>query len=494
MYILIPMEAFMSNRRYKKGINREQTTFLPPRVEDYVSEDNSVRAIDAYVNSLDLESLGFKNSGNYSGVGQPPFSPASHLKLYIWGYLNRVRSSRRLENEAKRNLELIWLLEGLTPGYHSIADFRKDNPESLKKVQREFVLLCKSLDLYGAELIAIDSVYLEGDASRDSILTGNNLKDLIKQIDDDLEKYHQEMDRNDTIIPISSSSSINDKIAQLGAQRKALKKMQKELKESEAKQISYTDKDARLLIKPTAKGPTVGYAVQGVVDSKYKLIVANEVIVDSSDQESFLGCIKTAKDLLEVESISVVADGGYFKNENVAKCEESGDELFLPIPDRDKQKREKTKFETEDFSYDKTSNSYTCPAEKKLTFRRQRIKNKQTYNIYAVTQSTCSNCLLKDQCLSKKSKFREIYRSEYADPVDRLRKRMKEKGSDMMKRRSGIVEHPFGTIKLWLGWTHFLVRGINKVKGEMALITTAYNFKRVMNIIGIEKFIARCNA
>lgn len=484
----------MSNRRYKTGIDREQSSFLPPRVEDYVSEDNSVRAIDAYVNSLNLETLGFKNSGKYSGVGQPPFSPALHLKLYIWGYLNRVRSSRRLETESKRNLELIWLLEGLTPGYHSIADFRKDNPEALKRVHREFVLLCKRLNLYGAELIAIDSAYFEGNASRSSVMTERKLKHLIADIDSDLERYHKELDRNDTAIPVPSSGSLEDKIAQLNNHRLILEDIREELKESDKKQLSFTDEDARLLSKPTDKGPSVGYAVQGTFDSKNKLIVDTTVTVDTSDQEALLGCIETAKEILEVENISVVADTGYYKNDNVATCEEKGDELFIPVPDRGKQKRDKGKFETAEFTYNKDSNSYTCPAKQVLPLRKMRFKDGQNYSVYYGAKSICSKCPLKDQCLGEKSKFREIYRSEYADPVDRLQKRMMTRGREMMKKRSGLAEHQFGTMKTWLGWTHFLVRGLSKVKGEMALLTTAYNFKRVLNIIGIEKFIASCIA
>lgn len=484
----------MENRRYKTGIDREQTTLLPPRVEDYVSAENPVRAIEAYVNSLDFGKLGFKNCGNYSGVGQPPFSPATHLKLYIWGYLNRVRSSRRLETETKRNLDLIWLLEGLTPGYHAISDFRKDNANSIKKVHREFVILCKSLNLFGSELIAIDSVYLEGNASRASVFTERKLKHLIQQIDDEMDKYHKELDRNDTIIPVTNSESIAETIEYLKKQRLALEKIQKEMEESGKKQISSTDVDARMLSKPTDKGPTVGFAIQGVVDSKYKLIVTNEVTVDSSDPESLLATISAAKDILDVKSISVVTDARYFSNDNVAKCEENGDVLYTPIPDNGKQKRDEGKFEGADFKYDKETNSYTCPAKKNIPFKKKRIRDGKTSSVYFATKLVCSACLLKDKCLGEKSYIREIWRTAQAESVDRLRERMKEKGREMMRRRSGLAEHPFGTIKVWFGWTHFLVRGVTKVKGEMALITTAYNFKRVLNIIGIEKFIAACEA
>ncbi len=483
----------MENRRYKLGINREQSTFLPSRVEDYVSAENPVRAIDAYVESLDFQALGFTHSEDYSGSGQPAFSPLIHLKLYIWGYLNRVRSSRRLEAETKRNLELIWLLEGLSPNYHTICNFRRDNSDALQKVHREFVMLCKQLNLFGGELIGIDSVYLEGDASRESVMSANKLKKLLAEIDAEMVKYHKELDRNDTIILTPSPSSMDETLSRLNEKRLALKKMQEDLDASDAKQLSHTDKDARLLCKLTDKGPTVGYAVQGVVDSENKLIVTNEVTIDKVDKHALLDTVNIAKELLDIEHVTVLADGSYYSHENISQCEENGDELYVPIPDSGKQKRDKGKYESADFKYNKDDDSYLCPAGKQLQFRKKRRSKNSFYKIYFAARSTCSNCPLKESCLGNMSACRELHRSEHTEAVERLRKRMREKGKYMMKKRSGLVEHPFGTIKTWLGWTHFLVRGIDKVKGEMALITTVYNFKRVLNLIGIDAFIAACN-
>jgi transposase len=488
------MEVFMS-RLYKQGVDRDQESFLPTRVEDYVSPDNPVRAIDAYVRSLDLIDLGFANSDNYSGVGQRAYSPTLLLGLYLWGYLNRIHSSRRLELECKRNLELIWLVESLTPGYHTIADFRKNNSVALKKVNREFVALCKSLDLFSCELVAIDSAYFEGDASRESIYTKNKLKKLLEQIDDDIERYHKEIDGVDSMSIIKGSSDkMRDKIARLGEYKKNLSKLQKEIKDGNVKQVSLTDEDARLLSKPTDKGPTVGYAVQNVVDSKHKLIVTSEITVDCSDQNALIPALQSAKEILEVDTLIALADGGYYSGENIVKCENEKVDLYMPLPDNGKVQRKANMYETSDFIYDKSRDEYKCPMGKTLKNSRTASNRGVTYKRYRCLVSACKNCVNRSKCLSPKARSKEIDRSEFQDAVERHRVKMKYAGGEMMRKRSGIVEHPFGTLKLWLGWTHFLVRGIEKVKGEMALLTTAYNFKRVLNIIGVENFINACTA
>lgn len=482
-------------RRYKQGVDRLQESFLPSRVEDYVGADNQVRAIDAYVRSLDLKNLGFTNSDNYTGTGQPSYSPVILLSLYLWGYLNRIRSSRRLELECKRNLELIWLVENLTPGYHTIADFRKNNPKALRKANREFVVLCKSLDLFGSELVAIDSVYLEGDASRASIYTKKKLKKLLEEIDNDIYRYNKEIDQADLIGSVSrSSDKLKDKISKLNDHRQSLHKLQEQLKESNEKQISYTDEDARMLSKPTDKGPTVGYALQAVIDSKNKLIAVADITVDSSDQDALIPVLQATKEILGVENLIALADAGYYKNSNVSKSEEENIELYMPLPDKGKAKRNAGQFERSDFTYNKDEDFYTCPNGEKLPLKGQRDKEGTIYKKYYCSRLSCRKCLMRKSCISEKAANREVYRSEFEEAVERHRVRMKDAGGEMMRRRSGLAEHPFGTLKLWLGWTHFLVRGIEKVKGEMALLTTAYNFKRVLNIIGIEKFIAACTS
>ncbi len=481
-------------RQYKNGVDRLQESFLPARVEDYVSEDNHVRAIDAYVDSLDLVKLEFKNStGNGKSRGQPAFSPATHLKLYLWGYMNRVHSSRRLELDCRRNLELIWLLNSLQPGYHSIADFRKDNPKSLRKVHREFVLLCKELDLFSCELVAIDSVYFEGNASRNSVYSNGRLKALIEKIDKDIEHYNKDLDRSETVIPLPSTQKLSDKIARLEDRRQILEGWQDELEESEAKQISFTDPDARILSKRTAKGPTVGYAVQAVVDSKNKLLATCDVTVDITDQQALVESLENAKEILGVEDITALADGGYFSAKGVEECEKKGINLYMPLPKK-VNTSSSDKFNQDDFEYDKDKDLFVCPAGKELTMHGVYPKGASFIARYFGKESVCKKCKQKDACIKGATKYRTVSRTIHSDALERHKIKMQERGPDMMKLRASLAEHPFGTMKLWLGWTHFLVRGIEKVKGEMAILSTAYNLKRVLNIIGIEKFIARCTA
>lgn len=481
-------------RQYKTGIDRLQESFLPERVEDYVSDDNPVRAIDAYVESLNFVDLGFKNSeGNGRSRGQPAFSPATHLKLYLWGYMNRIHSSRRLALECRRNLELIWLLNKLQPGYHSIADFRKDNSVALRNVHREFVLLCKELDLFSCELVAIDSVYLEGNASRMSVFSKGRLKALIDNIDKDIERYNRELDREDAMLPASSIGVLADKLGQIEDQRQLLQEMQAELKESEKKQISFTDPDARMLTKSTAKGPTVGYAVQAVVDSKNKLLATCEVTVDKTDQQALVESLEQAKEVLEVQEITALADGGYYSAKGVEECEDRGIDLYMPLPKKGNTSSP-DKYEQADFEYDKDNDLFICPAGKELIKRGTYPKGASYTARYFCKESVCMKCMLKDSCIKGNTKYRTVNRTIHSDAVERHRLKMQERGPAMMKLRSSLAEHPFGTMKLWLGWTHFLVRGIEKVKGEMAIISTAYNIKRVLNILGIEKFIACCSA
>jgi transposase len=486
----------MSNRLYKHGVNREQSTFLPPRVEDYIDKNNAVRAIEAYVNSLNLEDLGFTNCGNISGRGQPAFPPAMHLKLFIWGYLNRIRATRRLENEIHRNLELIWLLQSLKPGFRVIADFRSKNAEALCKVQRNFTLLCKRLGLFGGQLVAIDSVNLEGSASKNSVLTKGKLKKMVDEIDADVKQYLLDIDYNDSVAPVLAPDEmqIADKIAQFDEQREILERLLNDIEKSGKRQLSRTDPDARYLSKSTDKGPTVGYQIQAAVDSKNKLIAVCEVTVDKTDSESLMDIVKAAKEILDVKALGVTVDSGYYSNENVAECEQENIELFMPVPDKGKAKRSKGFFERNDFIYDSESDSYTCPGEQIMTRKGTQKKDGKINFCYYGKKTICSACKCKDRCIEGKTKLRVIYRSEHEDAVDRHRARMEDRGPEMMRKRSGLAEHPFGTIKVWLGWTHFLIRGARKVKGEMALITTCYNFKRTLNIIGLEKFIAACSA
>jgi transposase len=489
----------MTNRTYKTGPSREQLSLLPARVEDYVARDNPVRAIEAYVCALDLEKLGFQHAGGGSGAGQPSYDPADLLKAYLYGYLNRVRSSRRLEQEAQRNLELIWLLRGLTPGYRTIANFRRDNWAALKAANREFVILLRELHLLGGELVAIDGAFFHGDASKASIKTRKRLAEQLAGIDRDIEEYGKALQANDATEETHSSGgedggsrnsgSVADKLAALMAQRAKAQADLDRLKDSGETQLSVTDADARLLSK---RGHVLaGYNVQIAVDDKYKLIVASKVVNDGNDTGQLYEIAKAAKEILGTETLQAVADTGYYNGAALKECEEGGIVPYVPEPKRTGGLEGKGRFTHEEFSYDAEADVYRCPAGAPLrpmngvktnTGGRLEIR-------YVSRKSICKACHFREQCLSQKSRIRTIYRWQHEAVIERHRARMKDTGA-LMRQRACLVEHPFGTLKCRAGYRHFLVRGFAKVRGEWSLMALCYNLARVLNILGCDGFVA----
>ena len=490
----------MTNRSYKTGPCREQSSLLPARVEDYVGRDNPVRAIEAYVCALDLEKLGFRHAGGGSGAGQPSYDPADLLKAYLYGYLNRVRSSRRLEQEAQRNLELMWLLKGLTPGYRTIAKFRQDNWAALKAANREFVLL-RELNLFGGELVAIDGAFFHGDASKASIKTRKRLTEQLARLDRDIEEYGQALASNDAREEAHSSGdgdgggrnngSVADKLATLMAQRAKAQADLDRLKTSGETQLSTTDADARILSK---RGHAVaGYNVQIAVDDKHKLIVASEVVNDGNDTGQLYEMAKAAKEALGAETLQAVADTGYYKGATLKECEEGGIVPYVPPPKRTGGLEEQGRFTHEAFSYDAEADVYRCPAGAQLR-PMNGVKTGPGGRLeirYVSLTSVCKACPLRAQCLSQKSKIRTVYRWQHEDVIDRHRARMQEAGA-VMRQRACLVEHPFGTLKCRAGYRHFLVRGFAKVRGEWSLMALCYNLARVLNILGFDGFVAVC--
>jgi transposase len=490
---------FMTNRSYKSGPSREQLSFLPPRIEDYVAQDNPVRAIEAYVCGLDLGKLGFQHAGGGNGAGQPSYDPADLLKAYLYGYLNRVRSSRRLEQETQRNLELMWLLKGLTPGYRTIANFRRDNWAALKAANREFVLLLRELQLLGGELVAIDGAFFHGDASKASIKTRKRLAEQLAGIDRDIEEYGKALQANDTTEEAHSSGgedggsrnsgAIADKLAALMAQRAKAQADLDRLKDSGETQLSTTDADARLLSK---RGHVLaGYNVQIAVDDKHKLIVASEVVNDGNDTGQLYEMAKAAKEALEAETLRAVADTGYYNGAALKECEEGGIVAYVPQPKRTGALEEQGRFTHEAFSYDAEADVYRCPAGAQLR-PMNGVKTNTSGRLdirYVSLKSVCKACRLREQCLSQKSIIRTIYRWQHQDVIERHRARMKEVGA-LMRQRACLVEHPFGTLKCRAGYRHFLVRGFAKVRGEWSLMALCYNLARVLNILGFDRFVA----
>ena len=494
----------MTNRSFKTGESRYQASLLPPRMEDYVGPDNPVRAIESYVCALDLAKLGFRHADRGMEVGQPPYDPGDLLKLYLYGYINQVRSSRRLEREACRNLELIWLLRNLRPGYRTIANFRKENWAVLKAVNRGFVLLVRELGLIGGSVVAIDGSFFHGDASKASIFTRKRLAEQIARLDLEIEAYGRTIEDNDAAEANEprkdradgpgtgsggGSGDIGAKVSALMAKRSRAEADLDRLDESGETQLSVTDPDARLLVK-NGQG-VAGYNVQTAVDDKHKLIVASEVVNDSSDVGQLHAMAKAAKDALEAKALQALADEGYYSSLELKACEDDGIVAYVPVPQGNGQPEKKGRFSLKDFSYDYAANVYRCPAGELLGPMEGQWQNTsgRTEIRYASSTKTCRACPLKARCLSPKASRRTIGRWEHEDVLDRHRARMQD-ASKLMRRRSGIVEHPFGTIKCRAGYRHFLLRGFDKVRGEWSLMALCYNFTRVLNILGLERFMA----
>ena len=494
----------MTNRPFKTGESREQPSLLPPRIEDYVGPDNPVRAIESYVCALDLAKLGFRHADRTADeMGQPPYDPADLLKLYLYGYINQVRSSRRLEREASRNLELIWLLKNLKPGYRTIANFRKENWEALKAVNCSFVLLVRELGLVGGSVVAIDGSFFHGDASKASIFTRKRLAEQITKLDLEIEAYGKSLEDNDAVEAKDQTrdrtdgpgnggggdgGTIGAKVAALMAQRSRAQADLARLEDSGETQLSLTDPDARHLVK-SGQG-VAGYNVQVAVDDKHKLIIGSEVVNDSSDVGQLHAMAKAAKEALDAEALQVLADEGYYSSTELKACEDDGIKAYVPVPKGNRQIEKKGRFSLKDFSYDPAADAYRCPAGELLRPMEGRWENTsgRTEIRYASSAKTCKACPLKARCLSPTASRRTIGRWEHEDVLERHRARMRD-ASELMRRRSGIVEHPFGTLKCRAGYRHFLVRGLDKVRGEWSLMALCYNFTRVLNILGFEAFV-----
>jgi transposase len=479
----------MTARRYQPTLNRQQEMLLPSRVDDYVGQNNTVRAIDAYVNTLNLQELGFKYTAVVLTAGQPPFNPAALLKLYLYGYLQGIRSSRKLEREICRNLEVIWLVEGLSPTYKTIADFRKDNSVALKAANRDFLLLCKELALFGGTEVAVDGSFFNADASKAGIYTDENLNKQLADLEKKIADYQQalaEQDARDDQAGTGSlveDAQLANKIKRLQEKQTEKKKLQEKLQHSDSKQISTVDADARLLTK---RGQTVaGYNVQIAVDSKHKLIVAEEVTQDGNDTQQLAPMLEKAQEILQSEELKGIADAGYFSATQIKTSVDQGIEVYVPVPQYSSSAQKQGRFGLDQFPYDAEQNHYTCPQGHTL-LPGENLQKKDGKNVlrYRSQTSDCAGCPLREQCLTSKAKIREIFRWEHQEAIDAHKKRMADDPA-VMKRRGALVEHPFGTLKHRAGMNHFLMRGLEKCRGEFSLMVLGYNFTRVLNILGV---------
>lgn len=483
----------MSGRRYQEVQSRSQMMLLPPCLDDYVSEHNAVRAIDAFVGTLDLEALGFAHTEANSGAGQPAFDPALLLKLYLYGYQHRVRSSRRLEAETRRNLEVIWLCQGASPSYKTIADFRKNNAASLQAVNREFVLLCRELSLLGGRRVAIDGTILKADANRDSFHTRASLARDLKRLEERIAAYHRQLDKADARAEDCGEDwedpELAAKLEALVERQRDAKALQKRMMESGAGQVSEVDADARLLKKNSrAVG---GYNCQIAVDDRHKLIVAEDVVQDGNDSNQLDPMMTKAREAIGSERLVGLADSGYFNGTHLNSCEVKGMEAYVPIPDHAVRQGRDGRFGSGDFRYDAQDDTYVCPAGERLAKVGSAIDQGKLHFIYRATAAVCRNCSLSGRCLPKLNSARRIQRWEHEDVVDRHRRKMSA-AAPLMRGRSALVEHPFGTLRRWAEMEHFLMRGLGKCRGEFSLMTLGYNFKRVMNLLGEAPFTEYC--
>ena len=465
-------------RRFIQGENRTQVTLLPESLDDYVTDTNPVRVVDVFVAELDLGKLGFEGVLP-AETGRPAYHPADLLKIYIYGYLNRIQSSRRLERETQRNVELMWLTGRLMPDFKTIANFRKDNGKAIRAVCRQFVVLCQQVGLFSEALVAIDGSKFKAVNNRDRNFTSAKLQRRMEEIESSINRYLSALDTADRQEPAVSqpkTERLHGKIAALKIKMQELKEIELRLNETPDKQISLTDPDARSM-KTRGTG-IVGYNVQTAVDTKHHLIVAHEVTNDGSDRSQLSPMAKQAQAAMGVKELSAVADRGYFKSEEIHACHEAGITVFVPKVVTSGATAA-GRFGREDFIYDNATNEYQCPAGDRLIWRYSSIEKGLKMDCY--WSSNCQSCSLKKDCTP--SEQRRVKRWEHEAVLDAMQSRL-DQAPEMMRIRKQTVEHPFGTLKAWMGSTHFLTKTLPRVSTEMSLHVLAYNMKRVIKILG----------
>jgi transposase len=474
---------------YITGSERRQNLLFPCSLDEYVEEGNPVRVIAAFIDALDFQELGFVR-GVAAETGRPGYDPRLLMGLYLWGHMNRVRSSRKLERECGRNLEAIWLMENLRPDFKTIADFRKNNGKAIKQTVVKFRLWCISEGLYGREQVAIDGSKFKAVNSRDRNFTRKRLDEVIKREQARVEEYLQEVEAADERDAEQqqeeekelSGEQLREKIARLKQRLAGHKELMEKLEASGEKQISLTDPEARLM--KSAYGSQVGYNVQTAVDGLHKLIAEYDVINAGNDEGQLGEMSRKAKEALSATALTVLADGGYFEANAIKECEEAGIDAYLPLPKTGAAKS-KGVYEAERFAYDKEQDLFVCPQGESLSWRTMEKLHGKQYKIYR-TQG-CGSCPQREKCTTSR-RGRKLRRWVDEEVIERLRERHRQQPG-MMKERKKLVEHPFGTIKRTMDQGYFLLKGIKKVRIEMGLTVLAYNLKRAMNILGAQRMI-----
>jgi len=476
-------------KRFIEGENRFQSTLFPESLEDYIAEDNSIRVVDAFVDKLILKELGFDRA-EPSDTGRPGYLPATMLKIYIYGYLNRIQSSRRLERESHRNVELIWLTGRLMPCFKTIADFRKDNRQAIRQVCMEFVGVCRELELFSSTLVAIDGSKFKAVNSRDKNFTRKSVKRRLKKTQANIDRYLAKLDQADQEEPEIrevTARELKKKIASMEAKMEELKQHEAAVEAHPDKQVSLTDPDSRSMMK-AGGGSTVGYNVQTAVDSKHHLIAAHEVTNATTDRSQLSSMASKASEALDAKDLTVLADPGYYKGEEIVDCYEAGITALVPKVDTSPSKA-KGRYSKADFRYDAERNEYICPAGLRLTYRFDSIEHGKTLWVYMTYQ--CSSCPLQAKCTTGKAKRIKRWEKEHIlEAADALLK----KNPDAMRQRKRLAEHPYGTIKHWMGSTHFLMKRLANVQAEMSLHVLTYNLRRAINILGVPRIMEQLQA
>lgn len=472
-----------------KGADRNQATLFPESLDDYVAEESPVRVIDVFVDELDLGLLGFKTEP--ADTGRPGYHPGTMLKLFIYGYMNRVQSGHRLEREAQRNIELMWLTGRLAPDFKTICDFRRDNGKAIQKVCRQFVVLCRQLKLFGDAFVAIDGSKFKAMNNRDRNFTKAKVKRRLQQIDESIARYLSEMeslDRRADALAEDKTQRLSEKIEILKGEIQKLKKHEAAMLAAEDEQLSLTDPDARSMATSGRGTGLVGYNVQTAVDTKHHLIVAHQVTNKGSDRAQLSGMAEQAKAAIGTEAIEVVADRGYFSSNEIKACEDAGVTTYMPRPQTSKNHAQGL-FNKRDFIYQADDDEYECPAGERLVRHMDSIHG--GLKIFRYWTNVCGQCPLKSRCTTGKE--RRITRWEHEPVLERLQERL-DRRPDVMRIRRQTVEHPFGTLKGWMGSQHFKTKTLKHVSTEMSLHVLAYNLKRVINLFGTNELIRKMQA
>lgn len=467
------------------GTAREAVIEFPPTLDEYITPDNPVRFLDAFVDQLDLVALGFERAVA-NPLGRPAYAPGDLLKLYLYGYLNRIRSSRLLEREAQRNVEVMWLLKKLTPDFKTIADFRKDNHARFKSVFREFTLLCRQLELFGGELVAIDGSKFKAVNNQDRNFTKPKLQRLLKETEEQINRYLQQLEQGDAdtaLLPSAlNAKQLQTKIEHLGQRHERYRGLAETLQQSGQTQISLTDADSRSM--PKSPKVPVGYNVQVAVDGKHHLMVEQEVTNEVNDQNQLSAMAQAAQTALGVQTLEVVADKGYYDGEQIKECADHDITCFIAKPHTSLNIK-RGLFSKADFRYDHEKDCYHCPANQELRFHFETTEAGRRIRYYWTT--ACRTCPLRSRCTREKER-RRISRWVHEDILEAMQERVAAH-PEKMKQRKQIVEHPFGTLKHWWDQSHFLLRGLQKVRGEFSLSALAYNLRRVFTIVGVPQLL-----